>query len=73
MMLSWYWHTNRWLLSQLCGGQLPVQVQALVLRLRPGKRLVADQEPAGADPAVPVGHLPLAAGGLPVGALGLVA
>ena len=29
--------------------------------------------PAGADPAVPVGHLPLAAGGLPVGALGLVA
>ena len=29
--------------------------------------------PAGADPAVPVGHLPLAAGGLPVRALGLVA
>merc|ERR1719245_1715695 len=23
MMLSWYWHTNRWLLSQLCGRQLP--------------------------------------------------
>ena len=26
-------------------GQLPVQVQALVLRLRPRQRLVADQEP----------------------------
>ena len=24
MMLSWYWHTNRWLLSQLCGRQLPL-------------------------------------------------
>ena len=29
--------------------------------------------PAGADPAVPLGHLSLAAGGLPVRALGLVA